>query len=72
MYAEKTTPKTQRPNKPASLNCCNHKYRKLSSEEIYCSGDFGKCVAINAVFYCEKCLDIKAINKSINLEEVSE
>lgn len=74
MYAgKKAPPKTQRPNKPPSLNFCDHKYRKLSLEEIHCSGDFDERVAIKAVFYCEKCLDIKIINKPINfLEKASE
>lgn len=74
MYVEKPSltvkPTYTGVRKISKENHCEHRYRKLdvTKERKYLHD-----INIKAVFYCEKCLDIKIINKPINfLEEVSE
>ena len=51
-------------------NHCEHRYRKL---DVTTERKYLHDINIKAVFYCEKCLDIKTINKPINfLEGASE
>jgi hypothetical protein len=68
LHGLKPVSKTPRPPKPKSM--CEHRYRILDSnvDNVH-TGSKIVYLMVNAVFYCEKCLDIKHIHKTKSLED---
>jgi hypothetical protein len=72
-HGVKPASQTPRPPKPSSQNSktvCEHKYRILDSDvNNVCSGSKIVYSMVKALFYCEKCLDIRYIDMTISFEE---
>jgi hypothetical protein len=72
LHGNKPQPITPRPQAPHSESGkqCDHKYQVLenNTETMYADSET-YMVNVSTVFYCEKCLDIKHIGRSIRGNE---
>ncbi|WP_420768745.1 hypothetical protein ACNR9V_03190 [Parageobacillus thermoglucosidasius] len=67
----KPTPQTPRPPKPPSQNSkpmCEHKYKPLHLDMEQFSYLDATVLEMNVIFYCEKCLEIKSVDKTVELK----
>jgi hypothetical protein len=71
LHGLKPASQTPRPPKPSSQNSktvCEHKYKPLHLDMERLPYVDATVLEMNVIFYCEKCLDIQQVGKSVELK----